>query len=318
MTEVIAADAEPLIAAFRAGGGLSFDLLGVEESRARYERSCAANGTPRVELLHVRDAVAAGVGVRIYSPDDAPPASTIVFLHGGGWVFGSLDTHDTLCRRLAATTGATVVSVAYRLAPEHPYPAALEDARAVLTAVLDGSALGLKPGRVAIVGDSVGGGLTAILAVEARSSPLLERSQIAAQVLLYPVTDLTMTSPSYRRVTKGLPLVASTMRWFVDLYAGPDADLTSPELSPAFSAQPSEPIDAFVCTVGLDPLADEGIRYAGLLAEAGATVEHHHLPRHAHGLFTSAGAVATGARMLDTVADFLRVRLTADGRFPAH
>ncbi len=219
----IAPDAWPLIKAFRRGGSNSFEKLGVDDARASYERSCVANGINPVAMATVVDRQAdadLAIPVRIYTPITAPACPpAILFLHGGGWVFGSLDSHDSICRTLAHESAAQVVAVDYRLAPEAPFPAAIDDARAALAWLVHASTpAGHRPAAIAIAGDSAGGGLAAVLANE-YSGP----ATLAAQVLLYPVTDLTMTTASHRRVTTGFPLVASTMEWFAGLYAG-DAD----------------------------------------------------------------------------------------------
>jgi acetyl esterase len=306
-TERIAPDARALIDDFRARGSPSFEKLGVEGARAAYERSCAANGIESAEVAEVSDMALGSrpaVPVRLYQPRAADDGGLIVFIHGGGWVMGSLETHDRLCRFLAHRTGSSVLAVDYRLAPEHPFPAALHDCRAVLSAVHAG-ALGSAPTRVALVGDSAGGGLAASLAAEWEPD-----GWVCAQVLLYPVADLTMSSASYSRVVEGFPLTSWTMHWFADLYAPDDRwDRGRPELSPINANQPETPAPAFVVTVGNDPLADEGIAFAGRLAASGGDVEHLHLAAYAHGLFTSAGKIPTAVGVLERVARFLAARL---------
>ena len=297
----IAPEAWVLIDAFRRAGARSFQDVGVEAARAAYETSCAANGYPREQVAAVEDReVGDGVRVRIYRPAEArAPGPTILFFHGGGWVIGSLETHDGLCRRLTNVTGRIVVAVDYRLAPEAPYPAALEDCASALDAIrAQADALGIDSDDIAVMGDSAGGQMAAVLASRGAS--------VSAQVLLYPVTDLTMASDSHRRVREGFALTHASMEWFAQHYAGHEADRDSRELSPVLHAPRTPPPPAFVCTVGHDPLADEGIAYAGLLARSGGDVEHVHLAGYAHGVFTSAGRLAVADRVLDAIARFLR------------
>jgi acetyl esterase len=173
-----------------------------------------------------------------------------------------------------------------------------------MAALARGEITDRPPRVIAVMGDSAGGALAATLAVEYASAP--GRPELAAQVLLYPVTDLTMSSPSYDLITDGFPLSAPTMRWFAGLYAPPErVDPRDPSVSPLFAQQPSPPAPAYVCTVGLDPLSEDGRAFAEVLRSAGGSVQHRHLPQHPHGLFTSAGRVQTGRDVLDEVIEFL-------------
>jgi acetyl esterase/lipase len=305
----IASDAVALIAAFRDNGSLSFGSLPIETSRDNYERSCAANGLDDPPVRTVDYEVAADGGsirMRHYSPASAgahEPAT--VFIHGGGWVLGSLATHDSLARRLAILTGHSLLAVEYRLSPEHRFPVPLSDCIQSLKFIRDhGDELGVDPMRLTLVGDSAGGGMVAALA----NDPMLAvaGTQVVAQVLLYPVTDLGAETESYARIDEGFPLIGDSMRWFRSLYLTHPGDALDPRASPIRLASPVRtPPRAFVVTVGLDPLCDEGIAYAGYLARHGGRVEHHHLPHHSHGIFTSAGKIETGARYLARVAQFI-------------
>lgn len=301
----LAADAQGPIKAFREAGGRSFHEFTVEEVRPRYIASCAQNGLPPVELHRVQDYPVGNFSVRLYQPQEKPTDTVILFMHGGGWVFGNADTHDGLCRALAQGTGHTLVAVDYRLAPEHRYPAAHDDCREALSWVSNPDAEhGLHFKQVVLAGDSAGGQLAAVLAQE--NTPATDNLPLAAQVLLYPITDLRMDSDSYRRITQGYPLTAGTMAWFVEHYVPDWAPLTTPALSPALGDITHEQPPAFVVTVGHDPLADEGIEYAQKLAKAGVTVVHHHLPGYAHGLFSSAGIIPQGTRQVEAACAFIR------------
>ncbi|WP_104126681.1 alpha/beta hydrolase [Cryobacterium sp. Y57] len=315
----VAVDAVDLIRAFRDAGAVSFQDQPLDQSRAAYEAGCAANGVPlkaleRVEDLHC-EVNGGSILLRHYRPegnDSETARAVVVYLHGGGWVIGSVETHDRLCRYLAAVSGLDVVSVDYRLAPEYPFPTPLEDCIAALTFVsVRAGEYGWDPHRIIVAGDSAGGNLATVLASDPGCT--VSGSTIIGQLLLYPVANLLHESDSYARITDGFPLTAGSMRWFRSLYLADPQFARDLRVSPGLR-QPAELAEhgappAFVVTVGLDPLADEGVEYAGLLARAGAPVEHHHLPRHSHGLFTAAGVIPTGARLLNRAANWL-VELT--------
>lgn len=316
----VAADAVALIQAFRDAGSVSFQDVPLDQSRAAYEAACAANGVPVEVLERVEDITCqvngGSIRLRHYRPggnDSGIPRAVVLFLHGGGWVIGSVETHDRICRYLAATSGLDVVSVDYRLAPEYPFPTPLEDSIAALDFVSDRAGeYGWDPNRIIVAGDSAGGNLATVLATD--PGCIVSGTTIIGQMLLYPVANLLHESDSYARITDGFPLTAGSMRWFRSLYlADPQSagDLrVSPGLRPPAELAERGAPPAFVVTVGMDPLADEGVEYAGLLARAGAAVEHHHLPRHSHGLFTSAGVIPTGAKLLNRAASWL-VELTS-------
>jgi acetyl esterase/lipase len=314
--ETVAPDAVDLISAFRAAGSIGFEDLPLKECRAAYELSCATNGVPADQLEHIEDvhcSVQGGsIRLRHYAAREAGSEAArpvVVFLHGGGWVIGSLETHDRVCRRLAAVSGLDVISVDYRLAPEHPFPTPLEDCIAALGYVRDQAPeRGWDVGRIIVAGDSAGGNLATVLATDPDCS--VEGVRIIGQLLLYPVTNLLHESASYSRIAQGFPLTAASMRWFRKMYLPDGTAAGDLRVSPglrtiAALAEYGAPA-AFVVTVGLDPLADEGVAYAGLLAHAMVPVEHHHLPRHSHGLFTSAGKISTGAQMLHRAGEWLK------------
>ncbi|GLW25804.1 alpha/beta hydrolase [Microbispora triticiradicis] len=235
---------------------------------------------PRIDLPVVRDETVAGVPVRIYRPEPGErPLPVLVYFHGGGWVFGSVERNDPLARDLAARTGAVVVSVDYRLAPEDPFPAAADDAFAVVRDVHARPGFyGGDAGRVAVVGDSAGGNLAAVAAWLARDAGL----HLSHQVLIYPVVDVACDTPSYRANAKGFGLEAAEMRWFVEQYAG-GADPRDPRLAPLHLPDKSGLAPATVITAEYDPLCDEGAAYARALAEAGVPVEHRSFEGALHG-----------------------------------
>lgn len=208
----------------------------------------------------------------------ATPDCAILFFHGGGFVMGSLDSHDALCRALAAATRALVVSVAYRLAPEHPFPAARDDARAAMNWLRRNlGTLGIPEGRIAVMGDSAGGGLAAGLAADA-PTPFL-------QILLYPALDLTASSPSHRAFAAGFGLDAATIDFCYRAYV-PDAERRGAEASPVSRADLAAAAPALLVLGDLDPLRDEGLAYADSLRAAGVPVTVLRYPRMVHGFVT--------------------------------
>lgn len=314
--EAVSLDQREMIAAFRAAGSKSFqDAESMAASREGYERSSAANGLLPDQISVVEDvSIGKGAerfGVRVYDPR---PASTqqdtdavILFAHGGGWIIGSLDTHDAVCRRLATLTGMPVVAIDYRLGPEHRFPAAHEDSRRAVEWLRDEApARFWDVSRIVTVGDSAGGGIATALAFE--PSLRVSGTKVAAQVLLYPVVDVSAESAGYARIEEGFPLTADTMRWFAREFLASNEDGFDHRVSPLLAmrepnAAPQPP--AWIITLGLDPLAEEGLEYARLLAERGTHVELTHLPGNAHGIFTSAGKIRAGEAQLVRAAEFI-------------
>jgi len=232
------------------------------------------------------------VPVRIYRPDAAGTLPVVVFAHGGGWVIGDLQSHDGLCQHLAVGTPAVVVAVDYRRAPEHRFPAALDDVEAVVRWVADHAGeLGADAGRLAVAGDSAGGNLAAAAARRARDAG---GPAIAFQLLLYPVTDLTRSQPSYGENGDGYLLTAEDMRWFIDSYLG-GADPTDPDASPLAAGDLAGLPPALVVTAEFDPLRDEGEAYATRLAAAGVDARTSRFDGMIHG-FVSLDALLDGGR----------------------
>ncbi|MBW9111901.1 alpha/beta hydrolase [Microbacterium trichothecenolyticum] len=229
-----------------------------------------------------------------------------MFIHGGGWVMGSVQTHDAVCAYLAHAARVTVFSVDYRLAPEHRYPAAENDCADVLEAVLVGAhSLGVDPRRVILAGDSAGGQIAANLA------RVPQAGSLAGLALVYPVTDLTASGASHREVA-GFPLVTETVGWFIDQYLPAEADRASDAVSPGPAPVWGWHAPTFIATVHNDPLRSEGIAYAEALAEAGVLDTHIHYEGHHHGLLTNAGVIPTGRELLDEIAAFITRRTSKD------
>lgn len=240
--------------------------------------------------------------VRIYRPVDASSATpALLFFHGGGWVIGTIDTHDVVCRALTEASGATVVSVDYRLAPEHHFPAAIDDCEAATRWVAEhGHEVGIDGSRLAVCGDSAGGNLAAAVALSCSDGPL-----ISAQALVYPVTDLsTDTRPSQIANATGYLLEQAGMAWFIDHYVPAVSDRTNPRCSPLLGALGGQP-PAIVLTAEFDPLLDEGRAYAAALSEAGVEVEYDMIDGHVHTFFTQVGVVKASQEVVDRIAAFL-------------
>ena len=237
---------------------------------------------PEVRLLVTPEQVA----VRVYRPvpDEVLPA--LVFFHGGGWTIGDLDTHDVVCRQLALGARCAVFSVDYRLAPESPFPAAVEDCIAVTRHVLKNSN-SLKITRVAVGGDSAGGNLAAVVALALRGEG------IAFQLLIYPATDQRGESPSHQRNGKGYLLTSEGIDYFRGCYLPNPKDWTDWRASPLLAANHAGVASAFIMTAGYDPLLDEGRAYAEALAKAGVEVSYREYPDMVHGFVLFGGVLDT-------------------------
>jgi acetyl esterase len=249
------------------------------EIRARRQRPSTE------EIHHSRDVAADGVPARFYRPNDRDDLGLLVFFHGGGWVLGNLDSHDNLCRILANSSGQCVLSVGYRLAPEHPYPAALEDAvTATRWAHANAESIGCSPDRLAVGGDSAGGTLAIVVG---HLAPVPLRYQL----LVYPATDLTCSFPSFIENADGPQLTAKGMRWFVNHYlGGTSTSLTDPRVSPHFAADHTVAASppTLMITAEYDPLRDEGDAYAARLASLGVPTSHVRFSGMYHGFFSLA------------------------------
>ena len=260
----------------------------VTPQQARAQRLAAA--LPRTDdgLAGIDDFVIQGragpIGARAYRPQGASPLPAVVYLHGGGWVVGDLDTHDATTSALAARSGCVVVSIDYRLAPEFPFPAGLEDCYDALAFVAEhGDELGIDPKRVAVAGDSAGANLAAALCLLAR-----ERGgpSIAFQLLVYPATDHFGEWPSYEELGDGRHgLSLELMHWFSALYLPDRADAADWRASPVRATDLGGLPPALVLTAEYDPLRDEGEAYAAGLARAGVATTVHRYPAAVHGFF---------------------------------
>ena len=271
-----------------------------EEARRTSEEAAAAIFGPVADVA-VEESTAPGpagpVRVRLYRPRDAEPQGAIVYFHGGGWVHGSLDTHDGVCRALADRAGCLAWAVDYRLAPEHRFPAAVEDAWAATEWVA-----GLDAGPVAVGGDSAGGNLSAVIALRARDRGF----PLALQLLVYPVTDCSFDRPSYLEHATGYGMSRADMKWYWGHYLGPDEDGASPEASPLRAADLAGVAPTHVITAEYDVLRDEGEEYAARLSDAGVSVTLSRYDGVIHGFFRMPGVIRRAEDALDEAAAALR------------
>lgn len=251
------------------------------------------------------------IGCRIYAHVEGHALPALLYLHGGGWVLGGIDTHDSVCRALARRAGCMVLSVGYGLAPENRFPAAAEDAWAGLVWLHEhGAAIGADPDRLAVGGDSSGGNLAAVLARWARDRG---GPRVLAQVLIYPVTNFDLDTPSHRAVGTGHGLTRESMRWYWEQYLNDPSDGASPDASPLRAGDLSGLAPALVITCELDPLESEGSAYAAALGAAGVPVEHIHEAGMIHGYIRMAGVIGRARKSWEDCARFLRRELQAIG-----
>jgi len=277
----------------------------LDDRRLAYLALAAIAG-PGPQLDHVNDSVLPGpagdVPVRIYRNEGA--SGTFVYFHGGGFTIGDLDTHDEVCRQLALQSNSTVMAVHYRLAPEAPFPAAVEDAWAALQwADAHRLELGGSPSsKIVVGGDSAGGNLSAVVALMARDSGL----DLAAQLLVYPGTKSNDTSPSMIENAEGYVLDRDTVDWFMAQY---DADPLDWRASPSGATSHKGVAPALVVTAQYDPLRDQGADYAQLLEAAGVRVTYSNYEGMVHIFFQLGPVVESAARCVTQVAEFARVAL---------
>jgi acetyl esterase len=257
----------------------------------------------RVDQLKI-PGPAGSIPARLYVPDGQGPFPVLVYFHGGGWVIGTLDTHDTCCRELARSAGCAVLSVDYRLAPENKFPAAAEDAYAATSWVAgQGGSLNIDPTRIAVAGDSAGGNLAAVVSLMARDRG---GPRLCYQALVYPVTNHSFTTPSYRENADGYYLTLEKMIWFWNQYLPDEASGRNPYASPLQASDLSSLPPALVITAGYDPLRDEDDDYANRLRAAGVPVKVSRYDSMIHGFFIMGALVDQTRAARDEVAQSVR------------
>jgi len=301
-------EAQQLLAALEEAALPPTEEQTVPAARASIAGFVALQGEP-VEVASVLNRTVPGpageIPVRVYTPaGGGGPLPVVVYYHGGGWVIGDLEVVDRPCRLLASAAGAIVVSVDYRLAPEHRYPAAFDDCYAAAVWVAGHAAeLGADPARIAVAGDSAGGNLAAAVALAARDrgGPAL-----AAQLLIYPVTDFDFSTESYRVNADGYLLTKASMTWFWGHYLGAQDLDKDPYACPLRADSLAGLPPAYVATSEYDPLRDEGEAYARRLAEDGVAVTAKRFDGMLHGFFWMLAATPSAAGVVDDMVAVLR------------
>jgi acetyl esterase len=291
----------------------------VEETRVeRLEEARVVAHRPPIAMARIEPVAIPGpagpVAARLYGPDpDDGHSPLLVYFHGGGWVIGGLDTHDDPCRFLAARSGASVLSVDYRLAPEHPFPAAVEDAFAAYRwATANAGALGADPGRIAVGGDSAGANLAAATCLLARDTSAGGGDVVALpamQLLIYPVAETAGTARSRQTFADGFLLTRGDMDWFEERYLPPGVDREDPRVALLTAPDLSGLPPAHVATAGFDPLRDEGEAYAQRLREAGVPVALRRHPGLVHSFANLTAICPTARAAMLEVAGALRMGL---------
>jgi len=291
--------------------------LGIAAARKEFDIFQSVLGGGPAPVGEIVDRTIAGpagrMRVRLYRPASsvARLLPAILYYHGGGWVIGSLEGYDLPCRFFCARTGCAVVAVDYRLAPEHKFPAAVDDAVASFHWLSEHAVeLGIDPARIVVAGDSAGGTLATIVSQLVRGEPRTP----CLQWLIYPATDLAAEMPSHISCANGFLLTQDDMRWFRAQYLNDPGEVADPRVSPLKAADLSDLPPALVFTAGFDPLRDEGEAYADRLAAAGVKTIHREFDSLIHGFIGMRGALQAAARAMDDMVAGLRHELAGLGR----
>ena len=283
-----------------------------QQARAKMAEQLAIGEKPpesgiRVDESHL-DGPGGRLGVRRYCPEELSGVlPTLVYFHGGGYVIGGLGTHDGICRRIAKGGRCRVVAIEYRLAPEDPFPAAIDDGIAGFRWFAErADDFGIDSARMAVGGDSAGGNLSAVVSLRTRG----DRIRPALQVLIYPATDATRSLPSHTSMGTGFLLSAEVIDWYYDHYLAGDRELRRhPDVSPLLSPDVSNAPPALIYTAAFDPLRDEGEAYGKRLEESGVPVELHEIAGLPHGFLQLTRGVASADRAVDEIASRIGQRL---------
>jgi len=285
-----------------------------EESRVAAEGFVELGG-PGDDVADQSDRMIPGPGgelpIRVYTPFGDGPFPVFVYFHGGGWVLGNVDSTNAICRSVAARTGCTVVSVEYRLAPEHKFPAPLDDCyAATLWAAEHAGEIGADPRRLAVGGDSAGGNLAAAVALRARDE---NGPKLAMQLLVYPVTDYGTDTESYKTNGEGNLLTTDMMSWFWDHYLNTASEGENPLVSPLRAPDLAGLPPALVLTAEYDPLRDEGEAYAARLRDAGVAVTHTRYDGQIHAFWQMLAVFESASTAADQAAEELKKAFAAVG-----
>jgi acetyl esterase len=306
--QTLSSDTQMVLALQRLTREIGAETLPIPEGREHLRRQqLLVGGTQPIGA--VRDLPVGDLPGRLYVPSDAEPnGPMLLFFHGGGWIYGDLDSHDPTCRFLAERAGVRVLAVEYRLAPEDPFPAAYEDClEALRWLVKNAESLGGDPARLAVGGDSAGGTLAATTAIEAAREGL----PLAFQLLVYPGTDMRGGTPSREMFGEGFVLNTAFIDLARESYVPDPAQWEDPRVSPLLADIPPGLAPAYVATGGFDPLRDEGEAYARKLADAGVQVELKRYPDQIHGFFQMVGVGRTAKAATAEIAAKLRAALAA-------
>lgn len=292
-------------AALQAGGPVAdFRTQAVAVTRKNFDTGAAAVPRLKEPLKNVETRSLPKFKIRLYMPEGKGPFPALVFIHGGGWVLGDLESHDDVARTIASRTPAVVVSVDYRLAPETPFPGPLDDCEAALRWTVDHAAeLGIDPARVAVGGDSAGGNLAAALALRARER---KGPKIAFQLLIYPATDMSAKGGSIDEFSRGYGLTAANMHWFWEVYAPAACDAANPEVSPLRAKSLAGLPPAFIITAHFDVIRDEGEEYGRKLRDAGVPVSMVRFREMNHGFIRMGSLYPQANQALTMCAEALR------------
>jgi len=303
----LAPEMRAILEGMAAQGVPPLESLPVPQARQAAHGLAGLAGEPEPARVQNRKIVGRGgdIPIRIYTPEKDGPLPGVVYLHGGGWVICDLDTHDNVCRAIANRAGAVVVAVDYRLAPEHKFPAALEDCLdATRWVAANAAELGIDPHRLAVAGDSAGANMATVIATKARDA---KGPAVALQVLVYPVTNLSAAdTSSQREFAEDHFLTRSAMDWFLDQYFSPDTDRTDPDISPMFITDLRGLPPALIITAECDPLRDEGEDYAKRLQESGVPVMLTRYDGMIHPFLNFLGASPVAQKAVDQIAGGIR------------
>ena len=308
-------DAASALNAANASGLPPWNTMPVSDARIAYVNSCKVGVGDTIDVNSVEDLSMSlserTIKGRMYRPqknkEHDGAQNLIIHFHGGGFVLGDLDSHDNMCRRLCRDSGAIVLAVDYRLAPEHPFPAAIDDAfESVLWARDNAETLGFEPSQIILSGDSAGANLALVSAIKMRDSNIDPATSI---VLMYPVADTDLYTESYEKCANGYRLTRQLMTWFLNHYLPDGRMWKNPLAAPLKTKDLSGLPSALVITAGFDPLADEGISLVNRLNDAGNMVKHIHAKGMIHGFCNMFSIMKEGAKTMDEVTGWIRANI---------
>ena len=315
----LTAEAQSLLSRAYRSGAPRLHMLSVEQARHSFSRLLLRHAHPVPENISVSDismprADAPALLARLYRPgnhDHETDLPALIWFHGGGWCLGDVDSYDPFCRQLADLSGCVVISVEYRLAPEFPFPAAIEDARFAFEWISDQAGiLNIDPTRIALGGDSAGATLSIVTALDSDNTP-----SPVFLLLIYPCTDVTSNRPSRQAYTDGYFLDVETLHWFFDHYI-PDAHKNDWRISPLHAPALTTLPPALMITAEYDPLLDDCIAFRERVQSEGGEIEYHCVPGMIHGFMTFGTLFPEAEATLKQVAGTLRARLQPPGKLP--